>query len=281
MSAETFRFKLGDFDCIAVSDGIFAREDVRFLFTNPPEAELGQVLRAHNLQPDHIPSSITCLTIDTGQHRVLIDTGFGSEVRPGVGRLLDNLKAEGIQPGDIDTVILTHGHADHIGGNTDAQGRPTFPNARYMMWRTEWNYWTSETNLARVPEMRARFARENLPPLQDRFDLIEREEEIRPGIWAISAPGHSPGHMVLEISSAGKTLFFLADAALHPIHLEHPDWLAVVDANPEQVVATRQRLFERAATEHALVLGYHFEFPGLGHVIQKGQTWQWQSFGQG
>lgn len=276
MTIERYRFKVGDFDCIAATDGLAPREDARFLFRNPSDEELGQVLKSHNLQPNHIPSSVTCLTIDTGQNRILIDTGFGAEVRPGMGKLLGNLQAEDIQLEDIDTVILSHGHPDHIGGSTNDDGRPNFPNARYMMWKTEWDYWTSEETLAQVPEVRAKFARENLFPLQDRFDLIKHEEEIRPGIRAISAPGHSPGHMIVEISSANEKLFFFADTALHPIHLEHPDWFAVVDNNPEQVLPTRHRLFNLAATEQALVLGYHFEFPGLGHVIPKGKTWQWQ-----
>lgn len=99
---------------------------------------------------------------------------------------------------------------------------------------------------------------------------------IVPGIHAVAAPGHTPGHMALAISSGGEQLLCISDTALHPIHVEHPDWCAVVDFAPQQVVTTRRRLFKRAANEKALVLGFHFPFPGLGHVIPKGDGWQWQ-----
>jgi glyoxylase-like metal-dependent hydrolase (beta-lactamase superfamily II) len=112
---------------------------------------------------------------------VLVDTGAGG-LAPTTGRLLQNLKAEGIAPEEIDTVILTHGHPDHIGGNTDAQGKPAFPNARYVMWKDEWDFWTSERAEQRldehVRELLLKFARENLPPIQGQVDLFDGETEM-------------------------------------------------------------------------------------------------------
>jgi len=116
----------------------------------------------------------------------------------------------------------------------------------------------------------------NLLPIQGQLDLVDRETEIVPGIRAVAAPGHTPGHMALAISSGGEQLLVIADAVLHPIHLEQPEWYAVVDFIPEQAVATRRRLLNRAAAEKALVLAFHFPFPGLGHVVQKGEGWQWR-----
>jgi len=208
-----------------------------------------------------------------------VDTGAGS-LAPTTGRLLQNLQAEGITPEDIETVILTHGHPDHIGGNIDAEGKPAFPNARYVMWKNEWDFWTSEQAEQRleehVREVLLKFARENLPPIQGQVDLFDRETEIVPGIRAVTAPGHTPGHMALEVSSESEQLLCISDAALHPIHLEQPEWHATVDFDPEQVVATRRRLLDRAAARKALVLAFHFPFPGLGRVVQKGEGWQWQ-----
>jgi glyoxylase-like metal-dependent hydrolase (beta-lactamase superfamily II) len=289
MNTEIYRFKVGNFECMAVSDGTHTYTPptfpppATFLFANAPRELLEQVLREHNLQPEQWvewTSPYICVVVNTGEHRVLVDTGADG-LSPNTGKLLQNLQAEGIAPEDIDTVILTHGHPDHIGGNTDAEGKPAFPNARYVMWKDEWDFWTSEQAEQKldehVKEVLLKFARKNLPPIQGQLDLVDHETEIVPGMRAVAAPGHTPGHMALTISSGSEQLLHISDAALHPIHLEHPEWYAaVVDFAPEQVVATRRRLLNRAVAEKALVLAFHFPFPGLGHVVQKGEGWQWQ-----
>lgn len=288
MSNETYHFKIGRLECIAVSDGTLTYTPPTFpppatlLFTNAPRERLEQVLLEHNLQPGQWvewTSSYICLVAKTDDHLVLVDTGAGG-LAPTTGRLMQNLQDVRIAPEDIDTVILTHGHPDHIGGNTDAGGKPAFPNARYVIWKDEWDFWTSEQAEQRldehVREILVKIARKNLPPIQGKVDLLDREKEIVPGIRAIAAPGHTPGHMALEISSEGEQLLCIADAALHPIHLEQPEWYAVVDFAPDQTVATRRRILHTAANRKALMLAFHFPFPGLGRIDQKGDGWQWQ-----
>ena len=288
MNSEIHRFKVGSFECIAVSDGthtyappIFPIPGT-FLFANAQREHLEQVLHEHNLDLEQWTEWISpyiCLVVDTGKHRVLVDTGADG-LDPSTGRLLQNLQGGGISPADIDTVILTHGHPDHLGGNTDAEGKLVFQNARHVIWRDEWDFWMSEQAERKldehVKEVLLKFARKNLPPIQGQLDIIDHETGIVPGIQAIAAPGHTPGHMALAISSGNEQLLCISDAVLHPIHLEQPDWYAGVDFAPDQTVATRRRLLNRAATERALVLAFHFPFPGLGYVIQKGQAWQWQ-----
>ncbi len=288
MNTDIYRFKLGDFQCIAVSDGIHTYAPPTFpppaifLFTNAPREHLEQTLRKHNLYLEQWAKWVSpyiCLVINTGEHRVLVDTGADG-LAPSTGKLLQNLQAVGIAPEDIDTVILTHGHPDHIGGNTDSEGRPAFPGARYVMSKDEWEFWTSGQAEAKlnehVREVLLKFACKNLPPIQGQLELVDHETEIVSGIRALAAPGHTPGHMALAISSGGEQLLCISDAVLHPIHLEQPEWYSAVDFAPEQVVATRRRFLKRAAAEKALVLAFHFPFPGLGHVSQSGDTWQWQ-----
>jgi glyoxylase-like metal-dependent hydrolase (beta-lactamase superfamily II) len=281
MNAETHRFKVGNFECMAVSDGAFTYP-LNSFFANAPNEALEKVLGEHNIQPGEIKAPWTCLLIKTEKQLVLVDTGGGAGLVPSVGKLLGNLKAEGIEPADIETVILTHGHPDHIGGNTDVEGKPIFPKARYIMWKEEWEFWTSELDLAQlqvgedIKQLMLMLAQKNLPPIKDQLDLIDRETEILPGIQTIAAPGHTPGHMALAISSGSEQLLYVSDAVLHPIHLEQPDWHAAFDLMPEQTVATRRELLYRIAADKVLMIACHFPFPGLGRVTQKRDRWQWQ-----
>jgi glyoxylase-like metal-dependent hydrolase (beta-lactamase superfamily II) len=285
MSNENHHFKVGLFDCIVVSDGTFAYpHPAAIFFANAPEEQLAKVLREHNLDPEHWEEHVSpylCLVVNTGEHLVLVDTGAGGFV-PTTGKLIPNLQAEGVAPADIDMVILTHGHPDHIGGNVDSNGRPAFPNARYVMWKDEWDFWTSEPDLTwlqiddHLKQILLAAAQNCLPPIQEQLDLVDQEIEIIPGVRAVSAPGHTPGHMAVAISSGGEQLLCGSDLMILPITLEHPEWCAAVDFDHEQIVVARNQFFSKAADEKALVFAFHFPFPGLGHIVQKENAWQWQ-----
>jgi len=275
MSTESYRFKLGDFECVSISDGSHDYPPQNF-FANVPKDQIEELLRQRNLPTDHITTPYTYLFVNTGEHRALVDIGAGN-LFPTTGRLVQNMKAAGIEPAQIDMVIITHAHPDHIGGTLDDEGNPVFPSARYYIWRDEWDFWFSKTAFAKAPEIFVKIARKNLEPIKERVSLLDHEFEILPGICVIAAPGHTPGHIVVSVSSGDEQLLYIGDTVLYPLHLEHPDWTPIYDILPEKAAASKRRIFNRAAAEKAWVIGQHFPpFPSLGHVIKKGEGWQWQ-----
>lgn len=282
MSSETFRFSVGDFKCIAISDGTF-RYPVAMFFANVSKEQYEPALRQRGLSLEQIEVPYTCLYIDTGRERVLVDTGAG-DLAPTAGKLLPRLHAEGIEPPDIGTVILSHAHPDHIGGNLDDHGKPAFPNARYIIWKQEWDFWLSSPNLAELQvdqhlkRIMLASAEKNLSGIEGQIELLKQETEVLPGVLAIPAPGHTPGHMALKISSNDAHLLYLADAVCHPLHLEYPETCLATDLLPMQVLSSRRQLLRRATRETALVHAFHFPFPGLGHVTAKGAAWHWRPF---
>jgi glyoxylase-like metal-dependent hydrolase (beta-lactamase superfamily II) len=288
MSNLSCRFSVGTFDCIVVMDGIHTYEHpAQLFFANAPQESLEPALAAHGLDLkkwQYYVSPYPSLLVDTGEHRVLVDTGAG-DMSPTTGHLIANLQALGIAPDDVDMVILTHGHPDHIGGTVDREGQPAFPNARYVMSKEEWEFWTGAPDLTPLPtpewfkEALLTCAANCLPPIGGQLDLADSGSEIVPGVRAIATSGHTPGHIALAISSEGEQLLCTGDVALHPVHLERPDWYTSADLAPQQALVSRSRLLDMAVAQQTLVHAFHFPYPGLGHVIRKGDAWQWEPIG--
>lgn len=274
MNIKTHRFQIGAFEALVIQDGSKpgSLEAVIKRYPDVPREALENAAQTLGLDWEAIELSRNILLLDTGTQRVLVDTGEGI----GDCQLTDALPAAGISPETIGIVILTHGHGDHIGGLTDAEGRLLYPNARYVMWKTEWDA-TLETAAAASDPDYAAFIRRNLLPIQDRLTLIESDTDIQPGIRAFAAPGHTVGHMALLIESGGQRLLHIVDAAHHPAQITYTDWSPRFDRQPELARVTRRALIERALSENLPVMAYHFPFPGLGCVVKRGQMAVWEA----
>jgi glyoxylase-like metal-dependent hydrolase (beta-lactamase superfamily II) len=253
-------------------------------FLNLPKEQYEPELVKRGYSSDQMGLPIICLIIKAGGKRVLVDTG-AKGLAPDAGQLFSHLRAEGLEPGDIDIVVLSHAHGDHIAGNLTDDGKPAFPRARYVMLQEEWDFWMSTPKLTELQvddgmkERIVAMVQRNLAGVEKQLDLVKPETEISPGMLIRSAFGHTPGHASLDISSGAERLMVVADALIDPINVEHPETRAVVDHQPEEMVSTRLRLLKRAASEKALVSAFHFPFPGLGYVVESGLGWRWQPVG--
>jgi glyoxylase-like metal-dependent hydrolase (beta-lactamase superfamily II) len=277
-SPSIYRFERGAFevtmllDAAAMIDGPWP-----IVGEDRPQTEVAALMRASRLPESRFRPGFTPVLVDTGRERILFDTGNG-EVgfikRPEGGRLVERLAAAGLNPDAIDRVVLTHGHADHVGGLMEA-GRRIFPNASYVIGAAEYGFWSKDERLSASPEsyehVSASVFRSNVMPLAERMRFIEPGAEIAPGIHAQAAFGHTPGHLAFHVESQGKRMLIWGDCAHHEVaSLAHPEWSALFDMDKAQGAATRRRIYEMAASEEIVVAGYHTSFPSLGYVARNG-----------
>jgi len=186
------------------------------MFPDVPAEELKAAMEQYDLDPENVIFSFNAVYVDTGDQRVLVDTGIGRGMG---GRFLDHVDSEGISYNSINQIIFTHGHADHIGGVTDSEGELVFPNAEYWMWADEWEYWQEESNMANEPPHAVESAKQNLPAVADRLTLLRQEGEFIPGFSAIHAPGHTIGLMAVVVESEGEKLLIAADCFHFPFQV--------------------------------------------------------------
>lgn len=249
-----FHFNLGEFKCIVFSDGTLVNQD-------DGSEEI---------------SDLNILFIDSGIHKILIDTGCGDGFQTTAGHLVKNMKAEGIKCSDIDKIIITHGHIDHTSGSFNSEGKPVFPNARYIAAESEWEHWLKPPGSNELHNMFFELARKYFLPIRDQFDLVKDDAEVLPGIRFVSALGHTPGNVMIDISSKEDRLLCIGDIIHSQLEFTNPEHLVVFDVAPEQAVQTRTQILSDIADSGILVYACHFPFPGLGYITQNEGICAWQ-----
>ena len=262
-----YRFQLGDFEVTTLLDGAVQLDGPHPIFgENQPAEDVAAFAEANFLPTDRMEISFTPVMVNTGDNLVLFDGGNGPARRPGAGNLVAAIEAAGYTAEQVGVVVITHFHGDHIGGlMTD--GVPTYPNAAYVMGQVEYDFWRHDDRLGGPTENSAQLVRSNVVPLAEKTRFIGDAGEVVPGINAIAAFGHTPGHMAYHIESAGQRLMLWADASNHYLlSVQQPDWHVRFDMDKEAAVATRKRLFDMANAERIPVTGYHMPFPAVGFV---------------
>jgi glyoxylase-like metal-dependent hydrolase (beta-lactamase superfamily II) len=283
-----YRFNIGDFRATVISDG-YGPIPTPIFAGNASEAELALVLKANFMQPV-IQVTSNPLVVDTGRQRILVDTGFGEKLGPSFGSfpgLEANLRRAEIALDSIDLVVTSHGHLDHIGGLVTKSGALTFPRAQFVFVDAEWNYWTgsryeSEVNGSPMPDpfkkSTIEAARDNLPLVANRSRFVKQGGEITNGVHYVAAPGHSPSHAAILFASGKEQLMHMGDIAHNPVtSLQHPNWTPVFDYDPAQAIKSRKAVLDRVATDRIMVMGYHFPFPAIGHVVRRDAAYHWEA----
>lgn len=277
-----YRFMHGKIQATVVSDGILPLGEPSGSFLGTSKEEVGKMLTNNFLATDNVILEQNILVLNTGDKLVLFDTGMGSSTMfgPTTGRLQSTLKAAGIDPKDIDAIVLTHAHCDHCWGIMADDGSRNFPNAQIYMSQTDFDYWTDEAKLSiKDPAFMKAFvegARKNLLPNRDRLVFFKDGQEFLPGIQALAAPGHTVGHTAFIITSDGKSMAAIGDLTHHQVLLlEKPLIEFAFDTDPKQSAQSRVKVLDMLAANRMPLIAYHFPWPGVGHVAKAGEGFRY------
>jgi glyoxylase-like metal-dependent hydrolase (beta-lactamase superfamily II) len=276
-----YRFKLGAAECTVVTDGQLPLGNPNASFTHITQDEISRQLTANFLPTDNAVLEQNILIVNFGDRVVLFDTGMGTDTLFGktTGKLLPSLHAAGINPADVDAVVMSHAHIDHCGGLVADDGKLNFPNARYFLGEADFAYWTDDAKIPADYPARPHFlkqAQKNLLPVKDRITFYKNEQEILPGITALSAPGHTVSHTIFMINSGNSKLCYIGDLAHHPVLLlERPRTQFAFDTDPAQSAESRVRMMDMFAANRVPILAYHFAWPGIGHVSKQGEGYRY------
>lgn len=280
-NAGHYSFRIGDITATVLSDGVIGGPPAVYA-GNAPEAELADVLRRAFLPTDVMTLNLNTLLLEIGGRRILLEAGAGSTMGPNGGRLFDNLGAIGLSANDIDVVVISHTHPDHVGNLRAADGGRAFPRATVMVPRADWSFFVEgEPDLSYMPvpvAFQQRFAaniKQSVQPVAQGIAFYEAGEELLPGLTTIAASGHTPGMVAFLIHSGGDQLLLTADLAYHPVvNIDRP-WRPGPDRDQEAAATARRRIFDQAAADRMLVLGFHYPFPGLGRILRTDTGYAW------
>ena len=268
-----YRYKVGDIEVTAIHDG-FARRPLEGFVRNAELSQVQQAAQEAFLPTDALPIVFTTLVLKQNDRLTLIDTGNGDMGAPTSGLWMANFRAAGFDPAQVNTVVISHFHGDHINGLRLKDGTAVFPRAEVMVPATEWDFWMDDARMNQAPEgMRGGFqgARRVFGPMAGDVKRYEANKEIVPGLTSVAAPGHTPGHTAYMLSSGSGKLMILSDLTNHPaLFVRNPDWSAVFDMDADQARATRRRMLDMAASERAQVSFYHAPFPATGFIAKEG-----------
>lgn len=274
--ARVFAFNLGSFKAAALLDAADIRDNLASAFAaGQPPVAVHDLAAANFIDRNRYEHCFIPTLIDTGSEKILFDTGCGAED----SSLLGCLQDLGLGPDDIDVVVITHGHPDHIGGLV-RNGEPVFDRARHVFGAAEFAFWTQGDAVRPARLANRDLFRRVCIGLAGRATFIAPGDEVVPGITAVDAAGHSPGLLAFLVENSGQRLLIWSDAFLHyAVSIQHPEWHADFDDDKEQAVETRRRLLKMAAEQRLLIAGHHMPFPGLGYVGRANGSFRWVPVG--